>query len=47
MSLKERIEKAFYIFLIALAIFVFGVQCGICHGRHLQMEELQEVNYGY
>jgi hypothetical protein len=36
----ENIERQFYIFLIALGIFVAGVQFGIHQGRTLQAEEL-------
>lgn len=39
-------EKALYIFLIALAIFIFGIQVGIKHGRELQKEDIQIEN-GY
>lgn len=39
-------ETAFYIFLIALAIFIFGVQVGIKHGRTLELEDLS-IKYGY
>jgi hypothetical protein len=35
----------FYIFLIALAIFILGVQVGIRHGRNLQLEDI-EIEYG-
>ncbi len=48
----EMIERQFYIFLIALGIFVAGVQIGIHQGRCLQSEDLGvkytapwEVNY--
>ena len=34
-----KIEKIFYIFLITLAVFTFGVQIGIYHGRKLQRHE--------
>lgn len=37
---------AFYIFLIALAIFILGVQIGIKHGRELQLEDMR-IKYGY
>ena len=37
---------AFYIFLIALAIFILGVQVGIKHGRELQLEDIK-IEYGY
>lgn len=36
----------FYIFLIALAIFILGVQVGIKHGRELQIEDMR-IKYGY
>lgn len=39
-------STTFYIFLIALAIFILGVQLGIKHGRELQLEELG-FEYGY
>ena len=39
-------ETTFYIFLIALAIFIFGVQVGIKHGRALELEDLS-IKYGY
>ena len=38
-------ETAFYVFLIALAIFIFGVQVGIKHGRALELEDLS-IKYG-
>lgn len=31
-----------HIFLIALAIFILGVQIGIKHGRELQLEDMHE-----
>lgn len=34
-----------YIFIIALAIFILGVQIGIKHGRKLQLDELR-IEYG-
>lgn len=37
---------ALYIFLIALAIFILGVQIGIKHGRELQLEDIK-IEYGY
>ena len=40
--MEEQLElsnKIFYIFLIALAIFIAGVQLGISHGRELQRQE--------
>ena len=39
-------EKHFYIFLIALAIFILGVQVGIKKGRALELEN-QRIEYGY
>ena len=39
-------STTFYIFLIALAIFILGVQVGIKHGRELQLEDMQ-IKYGY
>ena len=45
-KLKFRLgETAFYVFLIALAIFIFGVQVGIKHGRALELEDLS-IKYG-
>lgn len=35
-------EKYFYVFLIALAIFILGVQIGIKHGRALELDDLRE-----
>lgn len=43
--MEESLEipnKIFYIFLIALAIFIAGVQIGIHHGRELQRQEYYE-----
>ncbi len=41
----------FNIFLIALAIFILGVQVGIKRGRELQLEQIHErtevLYYGY
>jgi len=38
----------FYIFLIALAIFILGVQIGIKQGRALQLEEMRiEYDFSY
>ena len=34
------------IFIIALVIFIFGVQLGIKHGRELQLDEIR-VNCDY
>ena len=42
-----RPESPFlYIFIIALAIFILGVQIGIKHGRDLQLEDMR-IKYGY
>ncbi len=41
-----KFEKALYYFVIALAIFILGVQIGIKHGRDLQIEDFQ-IQYGY
>jgi len=38
-----KFEKYFYIFLIALAVFIAGIQVGIAHGKNLQKQE----NYEY
>ena len=35
-----------HIFIIALAIFILGVQIGIKHGRELQLEDIR-IEYGY
>lgn len=42
MEYTTKFEKHFYIFLIALGIFVAGVQFGIHHGRELQIQDIQE-----
>ena len=39
-------EFTFYVFLIALAIFILGVQIGIKHGRTLELDDLRN-KYGY
>lgn len=39
-------ETTFYVFLITLAIFIFGVQVGIKHGRALELEDLS-IKYDY
>lgn len=44
--LKFRPETLLHIFIIALAIFILGVQVGIKHGRELQIEDLK-IEYGY
>ncbi len=41
-----RPDTLLHIFIIALAIFILGVQLGIKHGRELQLEDLK-VRYGY
>ncbi len=33
-------SKIFYTLLILLTILIIGVQIGIYHGRHIQLEEL-------
>ncbi len=32
----SKTEKCLYAFIIALSIFILGVQLGIAHGRELQ-----------
>lgn len=44
--LKFRPETLLHIFIIALAIFILGVQIGIIHGRELQIEDM-EIQNGY
>jgi len=39
-------EKYLYIFLIALLIFILGVQLGIKQGRALELDDLR-IKYGY
>lgn len=39
-------EKLFYIYLIALALIILGVQIGIANGRKLQIEDIKD-NYEY
>ncbi|CDC21765.1 unknown [Clostridium sp. CAG:306] len=39
---KFRPDTLFHIFLIALAIFILGVQLGIKHGRELQKQDFEE-----
>lgn len=41
-----RPETYLNIFIIALAIFILGVQIGIKHGRELQIEDFK-IEYGY
>ncbi len=40
----SKFEKALYIFLIGLFVFIVGVQLGIAHGRELQKEGYYEHN---
>ena len=40
----EFLEKFLYILLIVLAVFVFGVQCGIAQGQSLIINELRCIN---
>ena len=42
---RFRPESLFYTFIIALAIFIFGVQIGIKQGRELQKEDCR-IEYG-
>jgi len=37
--LSEKQEKIIQLFIIALLIFIIGVQIGIHHGRELQKQE--------
>ena len=39
-----KIEKIFYIFLIALFILIIGVQIGIAQGRTMQIEDMRIEN---
>ena len=41
-----RSDTLLHIFIIALAIFILGVQIGIKHGRELQLEDMR-IKYGY
>lgn len=41
-----RPETYLHIFIIALAIFILGVQIGIKHGRELQIEDYK-IDYDY
>jgi len=34
-----KFEKIFYTFLIALCIFIAGIQIGIAHGKELQKQD--------
>ena len=38
----EKIDKIMMIFIIALGIFIVGVQIGIHHGRELQKQEFYD-----
>ena len=40
--LDEKTERIMIILLIALGIFVAGVQIGIHHGRELQKQEFHD-----
>jgi len=40
---EDKVSKIMMIVIIALAIFITGVQIGIAHGRELQRQEY----YGY
>ena len=42
--IESKFEKILYILLILLAVFIFGVQIGIAHGKELQR---QEYSYDY
>jgi len=44
--MMTKTEKLFYIFLIALALIILGVQIGIAHGKKLQIEYIKD-NYEY
>ena len=53
MQIKNTLGKLFqpdphflYVFLIILAIFIFGVQIGIKQGRNLEIEDLR-IKYDY
>ena len=37
-----KFERFLYTFLILLAVFIFGVQIGIAHGKELQRQEHYE-----
>ena len=43
---KFRPDTLLHIFIIALAIFILGVQIGIKQGRILQLEDIS-IKYGY
>ena len=38
----EKIDKIMMIFIIALGIFIVGVQIGIHHGRELQRQDFND-----
>lgn len=40
--MDDRIDKIMITLLIALGIFILGVQIGIHHGRELQKQEYYE-----
>ena len=40
MNELTRLEKVFYILLLALIIYTVGVQIGIHHGRTLERQEI-------
>ena len=42
--IESKFEKILYFFLVLLAVFIFGVQIGIAHGKELQR---QEYSYDY
>lgn len=44
--MKNKTEKTIWIFIIALAILILGVQIGIAHGRTLQLNDMR-IKYGY
>ncbi|CDE97543.1 MAG: hypothetical protein UDK34_04315 [Cyanobacteriota bacterium] len=44
MNEYSKFEKALYIFLIGLLIFIIGVQLGIARGRELQRQGYYEYN---
>ena len=43
---KFQPDTLLHIFIVALAIFILGVQIGIKHGRELQLEDMR-IKYGY
>ena len=42
---RFRPDQMLNILIIALAIFILGVQIGIKHGRELQLEDIK-IEYG-